>query len=101
MEKRLSDFEIRHEAAARRYVAAVGRESAVLEYEPMEGGTWDLRRTYVPEEHRRRGIASQLVRFALEEAVANGRKIIPSCWFVADFIEEHPRYRDLLVSRAG
>lgn len=93
-------MQIRHEAEARRFVVALEGEPAVLEYAPLAGGAWDLRRTYVPREHRRQGIASQLVQHALEEATKEGRTVVPSCWFVADFIEENPRYRALVVSGA-
>ena len=93
-------MQIRHEAEARSFVVPLDGEPAVLEYELTLGGAWNLRRTYVPPEHRRRGIASELVHHALEEAAKEGRTVIPSCWFVADFIDENPRYRALVLSGA-
>ena len=98
MGKEHPQVQIRQEAEARRFVALLDGEPAVLEYEPRSGRRWDLLRTYVPEEHRRRGIATQLVRHALDVAAADGRTVIPSCWFVAEFIDEHPRYQTLVVT---
>jgi predicted GNAT family acetyltransferase len=42
-----------------------------------------------------RGLASKLVRFALEDISAQGKKVDPACPFVAAFIRENPEYRAL------
>jgi predicted GNAT family acetyltransferase len=46
---------------------------------------------------RGRGLGEILVGHALDDVRATGRTVVPSCWFVADFIEAHPDYRDLLA----
>jgi uncharacterized protein len=43
-----------------------------------------------------RGLASHLVRFALDEARATGRIVLPFCPFVRSFIQRHPAYVDLV-----
>jgi predicted GNAT family acetyltransferase len=39
-----------------------------------------------------KGLASQLVRTALEDAVARGLEIIPVCPFVRGWLERHPEF---------
>ena len=42
-----------------------------------------------------RGLASKLVRFALEDISAQGKKVEPACPFVAAFIRKNPEYARL------
>ena len=50
-------------------------------------------------EHRRRGqgLGAVLVQHALEDLRSSGRTVVPQCWYVAQFIDEHPEYRDLVA----
>ena len=52
--------------------------------------------TVIASEYEGRGLASQLIRFALDEARANGRNVLPFCPFVRSFIQQHPAYLDLV-----
>jgi uncharacterized protein len=51
--------------------------------------------TETPSYLRGRGIASELVKGALELIRADGRKVIAGCAFVADYLRKHPEYADL------
>jgi len=51
--------------------------------------------TETPRALRGRGIASELVRGALELIRADGHKVIAGCGFVADYLRKHPEYSDL------
>ena len=51
--------------------------------------------TETPRALRGRGIASELVRGALELIRADGRKVIAGCGFVADYLRKHPEFADL------
>ena len=86
--------EIRHNAAQRRF--EVGDSLAVLDYAPLDATTLDYHHTFVPPAMRGRGIASRLVRFALDYALEQRLTVIPSCPFVAAYIKGHPRYQVLL-----
>jgi predicted GNAT family acetyltransferase len=46
---------------------------------------------------RGRGYGALLVRGALDDARAEGRKVVPRCWYVAQFIDENPAYRELVA----
>jgi predicted GNAT family acetyltransferase len=51
--------------------------------------------TEPPRALRGRGIASELVKGALELIRADGLKVVAGCGFVADYLQQHPEYADL------
>ena len=51
--------------------------------------------TETPRSLRGRGIASELVRGALELIRADGRKVVAGCSFVVDYLAKHPEAADL------
>ena len=53
--------------------------------------------TETPRSLRGRGIASELVKGALEMIRADGRKVIAGCGFVVDYLGKHPEYRDIVA----
>ena len=92
-----SPLTIRHEPANRRFTADIEGTTAFIRYREVAGRVLDLDHTYVPPAGRGGGIASQLTAHALTFARAGGYKIVPSCPFVAAYIERHSEYRDLLA----
>ena len=48
-----------------------------------------------PRALRGRGIASELVKGALELIRADGRKVIAGCGFVVDYLRKNPEFADL------
>jgi uncharacterized protein len=55
--------------------------------------------TETPRALRGRGIASELVKGALDLIRADGGKVIAGCGFVVDYLAKHPEYRDLVAQR--
>jgi uncharacterized protein len=51
--------------------------------------------TETPYPLRGRGIASELVKGALELIRADGLKVVAGCGFVVDYLQRHPEYADL------
>jgi uncharacterized protein len=51
--------------------------------------------TETPRALRGRGIASELIKGALDMIRADGAKVIAGCGFVVDYLDKHPEYRDL------
>jgi len=79
-----------------RYVLEVdGEPAGLLEYEE-EGDVVDLVHTEVDPRRRERGLGSELVAGALDDLRAKGRRVRPTCPFVARFVDEHPEYADLV-----
>ncbi|MEV6071723.1 GNAT family N-acetyltransferase [Nocardia sp. NPDC052001] len=58
--------------------------------------TLDIQHTLTFPEFRGRGVAAQVVEFALNDARAQGFSIIPTCWYVEKYIGSHPEYADLV-----
>jgi predicted GNAT family acetyltransferase len=89
---------VRDNPAQHRFELEVEGEHAVANYR-LDGDTMVFTHTETPRHLQGRGIASRLVRAALEMVRARGLKVVPRCGFVADYIRRHPEFRDL-VDRA-
>lgn len=51
--------------------------------------------TEIVPPRRNQGLGHRLVKGALDDVRRKGAKVVPYCWFVAEFIEENPEYADL------
>ncbi len=60
------------------------------------GDTITFTHTLVPEHIRERGSASKIAKFALDQARAEGLKVVPQCPFIAAYIQKHPEYESLV-----
>jgi predicted GNAT family acetyltransferase len=80
------------------FTVRIEGQEAYLRYLPAGDGALDYVSTFVPETLRGRGIATAIVRQALDHARAEGRRVIPSCWFVRDFLVKHPEYAHLTAA---
>ena len=87
---------VQHNPGASRFEAVVDGHLSVCEYE-LNGDQMIFTHTLVPPELRGRGVAEHLVRAALADARAAGRRVVPACSYVAKFIERHREYQDLLA----
>jgi len=80
-----------------RYEALLdGNVVAFADYQ-IRGSIVVLPHTVTTPVHRNHGLAARVVRFALDDIRGAGRQVIPSCWYVARFIDEHPEYADLVA----
>ena len=61
-----------------------------------KGGRRIFVHTEIDPAHAGHGYASTLVRAAFDDARAHGTLIVPLCPYVADWIERHPDYADLI-----
>jgi uncharacterized protein len=87
---------VRNNAALSRFELDTDEGIAVANYRPAPG-VLTFYHTEVPPQLRERGIASRLVHGALEQARAEGLKVVPRCGFVRHYIETHPEFQDLLA----
>ena len=81
---------------ANRFELRVDGRLAVAAYE-RRGGTITFTHTIVPPALEGRGIGSRLVKTALEQAQAEGLKVVPQCPFVRAYIERHAEFKNLLA----
>lgn len=91
-----SDLQIRDNPETRQFEAFVdGHVVGHLKYRP-HGKRVIITRTNVDPDHRGRGIATELVRVALDDAAAKMLTLTNYCPFVADYIADHPSYRPVV-----
>lgn len=100
-------FTVQHAADTRRYLLidtdAVGDAQAIGEeaYVDVEGSDAQERvlfHTEVSENYAGQGLASVLVRGAVEQAIADGYRIVPVCPYVARWLPKHPEYAEHVVA---
>ena len=87
---------VRNNTVLNRFERDVGGGTAVAHYR-LSPGVITFTHTEVPPPLRERGIASRLVQGALEQARAQGLKVVPRCSFVRRYIATHPEFQDLLA----
>jgi len=87
---------VRDNKARQRFELDVEGEVAFANYRPTPQAII-ITHTETPRALRGRGIASELVKGALEMIRADGRKVIAGCGFVVDYLGKHPEYRDLVA----
>jgi predicted GNAT family acetyltransferase len=92
------ETEVRNNRERSRYELWVDGELAgVADYHLMDDAAV-MPHTEVAWSHRGQGLGAVLVRAALEDLRAAGRTVIPHCWYVAQFIGEHPEFKDLVAA---
>ena len=84
---------MRHNAAESRYELATDHGLAIAVYRE-QGDRLIFTHTEVPPADEGKGIATRLVRAALDDARHRGFKIVPACSFVVAFVRRHPEYND-------
>jgi predicted GNAT family acetyltransferase len=90
------DIEVTDNAVASRYEISVdGALVGFADYR-MSDGRVVFPHTVITPSMRERGLAAILVRHALDAAREAGRVVVPACWYVEQFVDEHPEYEDLL-----
>ena len=96
MDIAIDDLDVQHNRGARRFEIRYGYEIARLEYH-LRGGTIIYTHTVVPLVLEGHGIAGRLAKEALDYARKGGLSVVPLCPYVADYIEKHPEYADLVA----
>lgn len=79
-----------------RYVARLKGYEAELTYPRAGDAKIVIDHTDVPDALRGRGVGQAMVRRAVEDARADGRRIFPLCPFAKAQIARHPEWHDVL-----
>ena len=90
--------EVRRNDANSRYELLVDGELAGVADFHLQGEAVVLPHTEIDPRRRGQGLGAILVQGVLEDVRHAGRTVIPSCWYVAQYIDEHPEQRDLLAA---
>jgi len=91
--------DVQHDPEARKFFVAVDGGESRLSYRPAGDGELDFHSTFTSPELRGRGLAAAVVARGFDYARENGFKVIPSCPYVAAFVDRQPQYADLVAGR--
>lgn len=87
--------EVRKVEERSRYELLVDGELAGIADYREQGDVVVFPHTEIDTTRRGQGLGAVLVRGALDDVRAQGRTVVPACWYVAEFIEQHADYADL------
>lgn len=73
-----------------------GELIASAEYS-VKGDSVAITRVFTRPTHRGQGIAAVITEYAVDQIVADGRKVVPVCWYAAGWFEQHPERADALA----
>lgn len=89
----MSELDISHDEGQQKFRVKLEGTEAYLSYRRADPSTLEYASTWVPPEHRHRGIGEQLVRHALAYAHQRRYGVIPSCPFVRWVMDRDPEYQ--------
>lgn len=96
------ETQVTHDEVGSRYVIAAGdAEIGFAEYRLLQrddGAVAEFHHTLIDPARRGQGHAERLVKAALDDVRARDLTVLPTCWYVDQFIVEHPDYADLRAS---
>ena len=90
--------EVRRNDADSRYELLVDGQVAGIADFHLRGDSVVLPHTEIDPRRRGQGLGAILVQGVLEDVRSAGRTVVPACWYVAQYIDEHPEHRDLLAA---
>lgn len=95
------EISISNRGDRQRYEIAVGGELAGFVDYRAQAGSVALVHTEVLPQFEGQGLAGRLAEFALEDVRRKGSKVVPTCSYIAKYIQRHPRTQDLVDPQHG
>lgn len=95
MDPGTQEVRVENQPERHRYEVTSGGTLAGFMTYRQEGERLDLVHTEILPEYEGQGLAAQLVARALDDVRARGQLVVPSCSYVAQFVQRHPQYQDL------
>lgn len=89
---------VRHDSENDRYELVIGEQVVGVADYYAAGETLVFHHTEIDPSQRGRGLGAVLVRSALDDVRRAGRRVDPTCWYVAEFIAANPDYQDLVAA---
>ncbi len=89
--------QVTHNSAKQRYEIHVDGILAGFTQVIEDGGVVTFPHTVVFDQFEGQGLAAHLVTDALDDVRVRDKKVIATCAYVAQFIDKHPDYKDLLA----
>ena len=93
--------QLAHEPDAKRYTLTIDGHLAALADYAVNGNSISFHHTFTQPHLRGNGYAAEVVEFAVNDVEANStRRIVPMCWYVGQWFDEHPERQGLLTRSA-
>jgi uncharacterized protein len=87
-----------HEADANRYVMKIDDELVAVADYTINGTAISFNHTFTNPKLRGHGYAGEVVEFAVNDVEeTSDRRVVPMCWYVAKWFDEHPERAGLLT----
>jgi predicted GNAT family acetyltransferase len=86
-----------HNSEKHRYEITVDGTLAGFTEAVEDGDVVTMPHTEIFDQFEGQGLGSQLVGGALDDVRERGKKIVPTCSYVARFVEKHGDYADLVA----
>ena len=88
-------LEVRKDAARSRYeLVEDGTVIGIADYR-VQGDVVVFHHTVIDRDRRGHGLGAVLIQGALDDVRPTGRKVVPVCWYVGEFLDTHSGYGDL------
>jgi predicted GNAT family acetyltransferase len=87
-----------HETDSNRYVLRIDDELIAVADYVINGSSISFNHTFTNPTKRGNGYAGEVVQFAVDDVESTSdRRIVPMCWYVAKWFDEHPDRAGLLT----
>ncbi len=93
----MDDVRVQDAPERSRYEIYVTDELAGFAQYRLSGARAEFTHTEIDDKFEGRGLASELIRDALDDSRRRGWHVVPTCPFVADFVDKHTEYQDLVT----
>jgi predicted GNAT family acetyltransferase len=90
--------EIRRNDARRRYELVVDDRLVGVADFSDDGARVVIPHTEIVPDQRGQGLGALLVAGVLADLRAQGRVVVPECWYVREYLDQHPEDADLLAT---
>ena len=90
--------EFTRETDTNRYVLRIDNEIVAVADYVINGASISFNHTFTSPRKRGQGYAGEIVEFAVNDVEATSdRHIVPMCWYVGKWFDEHPERAGLLT----
>ena len=91
------DSQVRKDEGRSRYELVIDGDVVGFADYHEQGDRVVFPHTVITPSRRGQGLGAILVRGALDDVRPSGRTVVPTCWYVGQFIDENPEYAELVA----
>lgn len=88
---------MRNNHSKSRYELVIDDEVVGIADYSVDGDRVVVPHTEIASHLRGQGLGAILVKGVLDDLRGSGRTVVPRCWYVAQYIQEHPEFQDMVA----